>query len=123
MEQNNQNYGMEQILKASFGESNNEIKVSFKKTILKRQYETEVVEIESKLNVDKELDGATRQLLCTILQAQVEYTTYSQLMYKKELSLEEVQSRKAYLERSVKEAIYRYEKTTGKSASEYLDQG
>lgn len=115
-----ENVNMNNILKASFGEANNEIKVTFKKTILIRPYETEVVEIESKLNIDKSMDGATRQLLCTVLQSQVEFEAYSQLFYKKLVSQEEVLSRKAYLEQSVKEAVWKFENLTGRDASEYL---
>lgn len=114
------NISREDILKASFGESNNEIKVTFKKTVLTKQYETEVIEIESKLNIDRGMDGATRQLMCTILQAQVELEAYSQLYYKKLISKEEAISRQGYLVKSVNEAIYKYETITGKDASEYL---
>lgn len=114
------NLKREDILKASFGETNNEIKVTFKKTILTKQYETEVVEIESKLDMNKGLDGATRQLVCAILQAQLELEAYSQLYYKKLVSKEEAISRQEYLVNSVEEAVYKYEKVTGKDASEYF---
>lgn len=114
------NLNMQDILRASFGEVNNEVRVSFKKTVLIRSYETEVVEVESSIKLDREIDGAARQLVCSIAQAQVEYEAYGQLFYKGLVSKEETTSRKTQLERGVAEAVYRYEQATGKSADDVI---
>ena len=46
---------MEEIISSSFGEASSEIRANFKKTVLIRQYETEVIELETTLKLDKDI--------------------------------------------------------------------
>ena len=74
--------GIKDIMKASIGEANSEIKASFKKTVLVRQYETEVVEIDTKVTLDRPVTNGERMFISALLYVQLEYTAYTQLLFK-----------------------------------------
>lgn len=83
----------DEIMDASFGETSNKLRVNFKKTILVQQYETEVFEAETEVELDHKITGAERVFITALLKAQMEYTVYADLYVKKQVT--EVQ----YIER------------------------
>lgn len=58
---------MDDILNASLGEVSNKLSVTFKKTVLVRSYETEVVEAVTEVNLDQEITGIERMFVTAIL--------------------------------------------------------
>lgn len=112
---------MDDIMRASLGEVSNEIRATYKKTVNVRQYETEVVELEAKLDVgDEELNGAERMLVSAILQAQLEYTAYCNLAYKGLVTNTELQSRREQLIGSVRAIKEKAERVTGRKLDKYI---
>ncbi len=114
---------MESILGASFGEGENNIRVSFKKTVSIKPYETEVVELESTLKMNKELTGAERVLLAALLQVQLEYEAYVGFLCKGQISQDEFDARKAQLEHEANIIKMKAESVLQKSLDEYFTFG
>ena len=94
-------FNMEQIMGASFGEPSNKLSVSFKKTVLVTDYETEVVEASSYIDLDKPLNGIERMFVTSILQAQMEYTVYCTLCTKGFITATQLAERKGEIEAGV----------------------
>jgi hypothetical protein len=92
---------MDNILNASFGETDNNIVVNFKKTCLVKPYETEVVEADAAVNINGTLTGTERMFLIQLLEAQVEYATYVNLLAKGLILSTEFEMKKKALEESV----------------------
>lgn len=112
---------MDKILGASFGEASSEIKATFKKTVRIREYETEVIEIESKLDMgDKTLSGIERVLVSAILQAQLEYESYCGLCYKGLVTQEELNQRRQNLVDEIVALKAKAESITGESMDKYF---
>lgn len=112
---------MEDIMNASFGEVSNTISVTYKKTVLIRQFETEVTEVESEVDMgDVELSGAERMLLSALLLAQAEYTTYCNLAYKGTVTGTELQARKEQLIGGVQALKEKAEAVLGVSMEKYF---
>lgn len=120
MEALNMQINMDNILKAKFGETGGTIKAVFKKTINIKQYESEVIELESTLTVDEQLTGAERALVTAILQAQLEYTAYINLGFKAQISQQDLDSRKTALENEVAILKQKAEAITGISMDKYF---
>lgn len=111
---------METILGATFGENNNTISASFKKTVFIRDYETEVVEISTTIDLQRPINNAERTLIGSLLQAQIEYQAYVQL-YKKKLILHKTfMERKESLEKCITDLVSKYE-SLGYSANELFE--
>lgn len=115
------NITLDDVMNSSFGESSSEIRASFRKTIQTRQYESEVVEYESTVKIDKPLTGAERILLSAILHIQLEYTAYCDLVHKRQVTVEEFNSRKAALTEEINSLKSKAESTVGKSLDEYFE--
>lgn len=92
---------MDKIMQASFGEVSNELAVTFKKTVLLRQYETEVIESTSTVKFDHPLIGIERMFVTAILEIQMEYTAYINLTTKGLITNTQFQQRKEELEQSL----------------------
>lgn len=92
---------MDRIMQASFGEVSNELAVTFKKTVLLRQYETEVIESTSTVKFDHPLIGIERMFVTAILEIQMEYTAYINLTTKGLITNTQFQQRKEELEQSL----------------------
>lgn len=111
---------MEEIISSSFGEASSEIRANFKKTVLIRQYETEVIELETTLKLDKDITGAERMLLSAMLQAQLEYDAYCQLYIKGMVTESEFSQRKSCLEQEINIIKAKGEEVLGKSLDNYF---
>lgn len=113
---------MEKMMDATLGEVSGELRATYKKTVNVRQYETEVVELETTLRVDKELSGGERMLVSAILQAQLEYTAYCQLAFKGLITPVELATRKKSLEDGVEAIKQKAESVLGKSLDYLMEQ-
>lgn len=111
---------MEEILGASFGEDGNTIRARFKKTVMIRQYETEVIESDSEVTVPKEITGAERLLLQTLLQAQLEYSVFSNLYIRGLVTPTEFSDRKKQLEEICTVVKNKAERVLGRSVDEFI---
>ena len=112
---------MESIMGASFGETNNNIRATFKKTINVRQYESEIIELEATVDMgDTNLLGAERMLVSAILQAQLEYTAYCNLVYKGLVTSSELSARKDQLISGVQAIKSKAEEVLGKPMDKYI---
>lgn len=92
---------MDKVMQASFGEISNDLTVTFKKTVLLRQYETEVIESTSTVKFDHPLIGIERMFVTAILEIQMEYTAYINLTTKGLITNTQFQQRKEELEQNL----------------------
>lgn len=108
------------ILSASFGEAKNNIRVSFKKTVLIRDYETEVIEGSCEVEVANEVSGAERVLMLAVAQAQMEYEAYVNLLMKGLVTQQAFDNRIKCLVSEVGAIKAKAEACTGKSMDKYF---
>lgn len=92
---------MDKVMQASFGEISNDLTVTFKKTVLLRQYETEVIESTSTVKFEHPLIGIERMFVTAILEIQMEYTAYINLTTKGLITNTQFQQRKEELEQNL----------------------
>lgn len=92
---------MDSIMDASLGEVSNDLTVTFKKTILIRPYETEVLEATNTVKFDHPLIGIERMFVTAILEIQMEYTAYINLTTKGLITNTQFQQRKEELEQNL----------------------
>lgn len=71
---------MNNILSSKLGEKDSKLKITFKKTIKVREYETEVIEATNEIDVDSSISGIERVFISEILKVQLEYTIYVDLL-------------------------------------------
>lgn len=108
-------FTMDNILGARFGVNASTIEACFKKTVKTREYETEVVELRANVDISPDATGIERMLATTLLQAQLEYTAYSNLALKGIVSESEFKTRKEDLEKTVDAVANKYYEITGKT--------
>lgn len=111
---------IEDIMNSSLGEVSSQIRASFKKTVLVRQYETEVIELESTVNIDKPITSAERMLISAMLQIQLEYDAYCQLAFKGYVTTSEFNQHKGVLLESFNALKTKLEESTGIDLSSYI---
>lgn len=92
---------MDSIMEASLGEVSNKLTVTFKKTVLIRDYETEVIEATNSVEFDHPLIGIERMFVTAILEIQMEYTAYVNLASKGIITQSQLTERKTMLEQSL----------------------
>ena len=92
---------MDNIMEASLGEVSNKLTVTFKKTVLIRDYETEVIEATNNVEFDHPLIGIERMFVTAILEIQMEYTAYINLTTKGLITNTQFQQRKEELEQNL----------------------
>lgn len=92
---------MDSIMEASLGEVSNKLTVTFKKTVLIRDYETEVIEATNSVEFDHPLVGIERMFVTAILEIQMEYTAYINLASKGIITQSQLTERKLMLEQSL----------------------
>ncbi len=106
---------MDKIMLASLGENSGKIRATFKKTVNVKQYETEVVELESSVDIDRGLNGVERMLLASIMQAQMEYAGYVQMACKGLITQSQLAERKLNLEGDINTIKAKGEELLGKT--------
>ena len=89
---------MDTIMNASLGEVSNKLTVTFKKTVLIRDYETEVIEATNSVEFEQPLVGIERMFVTAVMEIQMEYTAYINLLSKGLITKTEFANRKAALE-------------------------
>lgn len=108
------------LMKAGFNEEKSTIVARFKKTINIRQYESEVIEMETTLNLDKKISGVERMLIVSFLETQLEYSAYYNLKVKGQIRDEEFNLRSNQLLEVCNNIAVTFEQMTGKDIFEYL---
>ena len=89
---------MDTIMNASLGEVSNKLTVTFKKTVLIRDYETEVIEATNSVEFEQPLVGIERMFVTAVMEIQMEYTAYINLLSKGLITKTEFANRKVALE-------------------------
>lgn len=92
---------MDSIMEASLGEVSNKLTVTFKKTVLIRDYETEVIEATNSVEFEHPLVGIERMFVTAIIEIQMEYTAYINLASKGIITQSQLTERKLMLEQSL----------------------
>lgn len=113
MENTTNSISMDQVMQASFGEVSNKLTVTFKKTVLIRDYETEVIEATSSVEFDHPLIGIERMFVTALLQTQMEYTAYVSLASKGLVSEAALKQRKKMLEEEMYTIKYKADQILG----------
>lgn len=108
------------ILEASFGETSDKLRVNFKKTILVQQYETEVFEAETEVELDHKITGAERVFLTALMKSQMEYTVYVDLYVKKQITKEQYEDRKKDIITTISSIKAQAEEVLGYSLDKYI---
>lgn len=115
-------FTMDDILNAKFGVNGNKVDACFKKTVKIKEFETEVIEVRSSVELPDNASGVERLMTLTLLQAQLEYMAYSNLAFKSIVTENELDKRKKQLMADVDAAAVKYEKLTGESPySKFID--
>ena len=113
---------MDDVMQASIGEVSNKLTVTFKKTVLIRDYETEVIEATTSVDLDKPLTGIERMFISAILQIQMEYTAYINLVSKGIVTKTQFEQRKSALEESLYSIKYKADQILGAGViDQYID--
>lgn len=107
---------MDDVMEASFGEVSNNITVTFKKTVLIRNYETEVIEATNNVAFEKPLSGIERMFVCAVIEMQMEYTVYVNLMSKGLITKTEFSNRKQRLEEALYSIKFKADQILGEGA-------
>lgn len=113
-------YSADNILEAGFGETKGKITAKFRKSILIKDYHPEEVELTAELDVGDSVTGMDRVLITAILEAQLEITAYMNLLFKGYIEQDVYDARLKKLTLEINVLADKYEKLTGKDASEYL---
>lgn len=104
---------MDDIMNASLGEVSNKLSVTFKKTVLVRDYETEVIEAVSSVDLENSLTGIERMFVTAILEIQLEYTVYCNLAAKGTITPKALTERKKVLEEGLFSIKYKADELLG----------
>lgn len=108
---------VENIMDKTFDERSNVIRALFKKTVYVKQYETEVVELETSITVDNSISSWERMYISAMLQLQLEYSAYCQLYFKKFITDTEFVSRVKELEDGMNALKSKIESVIGKTVN------
>lgn len=79
---NNSEEVIKKVFNSSFGQTEETIRASFKKTVQIREYETEVVEGSTELKLDRAVSAGEREIIMAMLRLQLEYEAYVSLLKK-----------------------------------------
>lgn len=113
MNNNISKISMDDIMQASIGEVYNELTVTFKKTVLLRQYETEVLESTTSVKLDHPITGIERMFITAMLEIQMEYTAYVNLASKGIVTQSQLLQRKQMLEEGLFNIKYKADSILG----------
>jgi len=111
---------MEELLLSNFGEASSRIMVSFKKNVQIAQYQTEALQSDSELMIEKSMTAIEREVIVNTLACTNEFAVISHLYKKGQMSKDDFMSRKAKLEDSSEAMLRKYEALTGKSRYDIL---
>lgn len=112
---------IDKVLGASFGEASNVLTVSFKKTVLIRDYETEVIEASTNVTIDHPITGAERSLITAMMRIQMEYEAYCNLVMKGMVTQMQFDQRKQALANDLIALKAKAEAISGQSMDKYFE--
>lgn len=104
---------MDKVMQASLGEISNKLEVTFKKTVLIRDYETEVIESTTTIELEHAVSGIERMFITAVLQVQMEYTAYCNLAAKGIVNGTQLMERKKMLEEGLYAIKYKADQVLG----------
>ena len=104
---------LDNVLASTFGEATSDITATFKKT--------EVVEMTSTVHFEKPLTSAERVLLSALLEIQLEYTAYVNLVGKGYITATEFNERRAILEKEINDLKNKAESVLRKPLDKYFE--
>lgn len=110
---------IENMLNSSFGEPSSKMKVTFKKTVKVREYETEVIEATNELELDKEVTNGERVMIASLLKCQMEYMVYSDLLIRGTVTEQEFKEKRAEIENTIETFINKMN-SLGIDVSKYI---
>lgn len=112
---------MDDILNSKLGADGvGDIRVIFQKKTAVKQFEPEMIEVETTLRMPEGIKGPDRMLAAATLLTQIEYTSFVQLLAKKQVTTEEFSQRKAELTNAMQAIVTKYVALTGKEPTEYF---
>lgn len=111
---------MDSILNANIKGKNNVVEVTFRKTIQKRQYEPETIEVSTSMVLEDDVSGPERALITAVLQSQVEYSAMVNLVFKGSITEKELADRREELESCVNSLKNKAEALTGKEMDKWF---
>ena len=118
----NNRISMDDIMNASLGEVSNKLTVTFKKTVLIRDYETEVIESTTSVELDHPLTGIERMFVTALIQIQMEYTAYINLASKGIVTQSQLSARKKMLEEGLFNIKFKADQILGQGViDKYID--
>jgi len=113
---------MDKIMQASLGEVSNKLNVTFKKTVLIRDYETEVIESTTSVELEHPISGIERMFITAILEIQMEYTAYINLTAKGLVTQSQFAQRKQMLEEGLYSIKFKADQILGEGViNKYID--
>ena len=113
---------MDDIMQASLGEVSNKLTVTFKKTVLIRDYETEVIESTTSIELDHPVSAIERMFITAVLEIQMEYTAYINLAAKGLITQTQLLQRKQMLEEGLFSIKFKAESLLGAGiVDKYID--
>lgn len=104
---------IEDIFSLSIMSNREDIRVSFKKTVNTKQYESEVVEASTTISIDNRVSNEERNLIIQIVEAQLEYSVMYSLMTKSLVTREEFNTRQNDMLTTINSFIEVYENKYG----------
>lgn len=110
---------IDNMLTCRLGETNSDLKVTYKKTVKVREYETEVIEATNELRIDREINGMERIFISEILKSQAEYMVYIDLLERGTVTQDEYIIKRKEIEETLQAMIERAA-TVGIDVSKYI---
>lgn len=114
-------YTMDDVLNSNMQEEGSRLHALFKKTVVIRQYETEVFESDVEVVLTKPVTGIERSLIVSILQAQLEYDTYVGMFARQIIPATEFNKRKEGIEKDIELMVSKFRDMTGREPDEYFE--
>ena len=113
---------MDELLKANFGELDETLTVSFKKTMMTAPYEPEAVQADAQVEFKGSMSAIERETITNILMNTTEYTVICHLFKKNMITSNDFKYKKDLLEASSEAMLKKYEKLTGNDRSVILNR-
>jgi hypothetical protein len=107
---------------ANFGEFNETLTVSFKKTLMTAPYEPESVQADAEVKFTGNMTAIEREVITNVLLNTTEYTVICHLFKKKMITESDFIHRRSLLEDSTEAMMKKYEKLTGKDRYELINR-
>ena len=110
---------VDNMLTCRLGETDSKLKVTFKKTVKVREYETEVIEATNEVTVGSELSGMERVFISEILKCQMEYMVYIDLLKRGTVTEHEYTEKRLMIEDTLQTMVQRAA-SVGIDVSKYI---